>query len=128
MADPPNPSLSAGNDPPKDNPPKEPKKADPPKGSGSSSSKSTGKNTTADHYVELLFKLQHTAAVQLEEERRLNIEQRQADRERIARLENTLFDVVIKSEEEKSARLTPIPKSNRLDLQKFRITDGPSFK
>ncbi|KAH9447373.1 hypothetical protein Pst134EA_029413 [Puccinia striiformis f. sp. tritici] len=128
MADPPNPSLSAGNDPPKDNPPKEPKKADPPKGSGSSSSKSTGKNTTTDHYVELLFKLQHTAAVQLEEERRLNIEQRQADRERIARLENTLFDVVIKSEEEKSARLTPIPKSNHLDLQKFRITDGPSFK
>ncbi|KNE87678.1 hypothetical protein PSTG_18931, partial [Puccinia striiformis f. sp. tritici PST-78] len=64
--------------------------------------------------------------MQLQEEQQLNIEQRQADRERIARLENTLFDVVIKSEEEKSARLTPGPKSNRVDLQKFRIAGGPS--
>ncbi|KNF00108.1 hypothetical protein PSTG_06729 [Puccinia striiformis f. sp. tritici PST-78] len=126
MADLPNNSLPGGNDPPKD--PAPPKKTDSPKGGGSSSSKSAGKNPTADHYVELLLKLQHTAAVQLQEERQLNIEQRNADRERIARLENTLFDVVTKSEEEKIACLTPAPKSNQLDLQKFRIADGPSFK
>ncbi|KAH9440418.1 hypothetical protein Pst134EB_031032 [Puccinia striiformis f. sp. tritici] len=126
MADPPNTSLPGGNDPPKE--PAPPKKTDSPKGGGSSSSKSAGKNPTADHYVELLLKLQHTAALQLQEERQLNIEQRHADRERIAQLENTLFDVVTKAEEEKTARLTPAPKSNRLDLQKFRIADGPSFK
>ncbi|KAH9457030.1 hypothetical protein Pst134EA_020930 [Puccinia striiformis f. sp. tritici] len=126
MADPPNTSLPGGNDPPKD--PAPPKKTDSPKGGGSSSSKSAGKNPTADHYVELLLKLQHTAALQLQEEQQLNIEQRHADRERIARLENTLFGVVTKAEEEKTARLTPAPKSNRLDLQKFRIADGPSFK
>ncbi|KAH9464755.1 hypothetical protein Pst134EB_004268 [Puccinia striiformis f. sp. tritici] len=56
-----------------------------------------------------------------------NIEQRRADRDRIARLENTLFDIVTKAEEEKQERLTPPPKSTRLDLQKFRIADGPHF-
>ncbi|KNE91117.1 hypothetical protein PSTG_15468 [Puccinia striiformis f. sp. tritici PST-78] len=121
MTDTPNTSLPGGNDPPKD--PAPPKKTESPKGGGSSSPKSAGKNPIADHYVELLLKLQHTAAMQLQEER-----QRNADRERIARLENTLFDVVTKSEEEKIARLTPAPKSGRLDLQKFRIADGPSFK
>ncbi|KAH9443253.1 hypothetical protein Pst134EB_027601 [Puccinia striiformis f. sp. tritici] len=117
MADSPINPPSGGADPPKD--PTTPKKTDSAKGGGSSSSKSASKNPIADHYVELLLKLQHTAAMQLQEERQLNIEQRHADRERITRLENTLFDVVIKSEEEKTARLTPAPKSNRLDLQKF---------
>ncbi|KNF01660.1 hypothetical protein PSTG_05091 [Puccinia striiformis f. sp. tritici PST-78] len=126
MADLPNNSLSGGNNPPKD--PAPPKKTDSPKGGGSSSSKSAGKNPTTDHYVELLLKLQHTAAVQLQEEQQLNNEQRNADRERIDRLQNTLFDVVTKSEEEKITRLTPAPKSDRLDLQKFCIADGPSFK
>ncbi|KAH9462045.1 hypothetical protein Pst134EB_005962 [Puccinia striiformis f. sp. tritici] len=132
MTDVPSISLPGGNDPPKD--PAPPKKTDSPKGGGSSSSKSASKNPIADHYVELLLKLQHTAAVQhqeerlqLQEERRLNLEERRADRERIARLENTLFDVVTKAEEEKQERASPAPKLNRLDLQKFRIANGPPF-
>ncbi|KNF06666.1 hypothetical protein PSTG_00540 [Puccinia striiformis f. sp. tritici PST-78] len=50
--------------------------ADPPKGkvpstlkdNASSPSKIAGGNPIADHYVELIFKLQHAAAVQLQEE------------------------------------------------------------
>ncbi|KAH9459654.1 hypothetical protein Pst134EA_019795 [Puccinia striiformis f. sp. tritici] len=97
------------------------------KGGGNSSPSVAGKIPMADHYVELLLKLQHTAAVQLQEERQNNIKQRRADRERLARLENTLFDVVTKAEEEKQIRLSPTPKSDRLDLQKFRIADGPHY-
>ncbi|KAH9452201.1 hypothetical protein Pst134EB_016157 [Puccinia striiformis f. sp. tritici] len=135
MADsinPTNASPSGGDDPSNNTDP--PKGTDPPKKTtplvpkgGSSSSNSVGKNLVADHYVELLLKLQHTAAMQLQEERQHNIDQRRADRERIARLENTLFDVVTKAEEEKQVRLTPTPKSTRLDLQKFRIADGPHY-
>ncbi|KAH9456494.1 hypothetical protein Pst134EB_012692 [Puccinia striiformis f. sp. tritici] len=125
MADPPNPLKDA----------ELPKNPDPPKhgnssgskGGGSTSPNIAGRNSTADHYVELLLKLQHTAALQLQEERQSNIEQRRADRERIARLENTLFDVVTKAEEEKQIRLSPAPKSDRLDLQRFRIADGPRY-
>ncbi|KAH9446505.1 hypothetical protein Pst134EA_030422 [Puccinia striiformis f. sp. tritici] len=130
MADPPNPtdiSPSGGTDPPNNNDPPKRGASSGSKGGGSSSSNSANKNPMADHYVELLLKLQHTAAVQLQEERQLNIEQRRADRERIARLENTLFEVVTKAEEEKQVRLTPTPKSTRLDLQKFRIADGPRY-
>ncbi|KNF03105.1 hypothetical protein PSTG_03689 [Puccinia striiformis f. sp. tritici PST-78] len=125
MADPPNPLKDA----------ELPKNPDPPKhgnssgskGGGSTSPNIAGRNSTADHYVELLLKLQHTAALQLQEERQSNIEQQRADRERIARLENTLFDVVTKAEEEKQIRLSPAPKSDRLDLQRFRIADGPRY-
>ncbi|KNE89697.1 hypothetical protein PSTG_16837 [Puccinia striiformis f. sp. tritici PST-78] len=78
MADSPINPPSGGADPPKD--PTTPKKTDSAKGGGSSSSKSASKNPIADHYVELLLKLQHTAAMQLQEERQLNIEQRHADR------------------------------------------------
>ncbi|KAH9470104.1 hypothetical protein Pst134EA_007370 [Puccinia striiformis f. sp. tritici] len=108
--------------------PDPPNPTDLPSPGGSSSSKSATKNPIADDYVELLLKLQHTAALQLQDERQYNIEQRRADRDRIVRLKNTLFDVVTKAEEEKTVRLTPSPKSNRIDLQKFRIADGPSFK
>ncbi|KAH9470991.1 hypothetical protein Pst134EA_004901 [Puccinia striiformis f. sp. tritici] len=104
------------------------------KAGGSSSSKSNNKNAGADHYIELLAKLQHEAGLQQQEERRLlqeecrlNLAERQADRERIARLENTLFEVVTKSEEEKRERLSPAPKTDCLDLQKFRIADGPAY-
>ncbi|KAH9472284.1 hypothetical protein Pst134EA_002907 [Puccinia striiformis f. sp. tritici] len=131
MADPPNPQKDA--EPPKNTEP--PKTTDLPKrgnssgakGSGSTSPGVAGRNSTADHYVELLLKLQHTAALQLQEERQSNIDQRRADCERIARLENTLFDVVTKAEEEKQIRLSPAPKSDRLDLQRFRIADGPRY-
>ncbi|KAH9441139.1 hypothetical protein Pst134EB_029788 [Puccinia striiformis f. sp. tritici] len=98
------------------------------KGTTLPSSKTAGKNAVADHYVELLLKLQHTAALQLQEEREHNFKERRADRERIARLENTLFDVVTKAEADKQDRLTPPPKSIRIDLQKFRIADGPHYK
>ncbi|KAH9459288.1 hypothetical protein Pst134EA_019443 [Puccinia striiformis f. sp. tritici] len=130
MSDPANPIDTpppGGADPPKGTDP--PKRINPSasKGGGNSSPSVAGKNSVADHYVELLLKLQHTAAVQLQEERQNNIEQRRADRERIARLENTLFDVVTKAEEEKQIRLSPALKSDRLDLQKFRIADGPHY-
>ncbi|KAH9470994.1 hypothetical protein Pst134EA_004904 [Puccinia striiformis f. sp. tritici] len=119
MADPPNPidtSHPGGTDPPNNTDP--PKGTDPPKrstasgskGGGSPSVNSANKNPMADHYIELLLKLQHTAAVQLQEE------------------QNTLFDVVTKAEEEKQARLTPVPKDTRLDLQRFRIADGPRYR
>ncbi|KNE89106.1 hypothetical protein PSTG_17435 [Puccinia striiformis f. sp. tritici PST-78] len=121
----PNTLLPSDGDPPKDaDPPKNPSSS---KGGGSSSSKSANKASTADHYVELVLKLQHTAALQLQEERQHNIEQRRADRECIARLENTLFEVVTKAKEREQERLTPAPRSSRLDLQKFRIADGPAF-
>ncbi|KNE95852.1 hypothetical protein PSTG_10912 [Puccinia striiformis f. sp. tritici PST-78] len=136
MADPINPTKTSSGRP---NPSKDaepPKGTDPPKrgnssgskGGGSASPNVTGRNPTANHYVELLLKLQHTAAVQLQEERQNNIDQRCADHERIARLENTLFDVVTKAEEEIQICLSPAPKSDRLNLQKFRIADGPSFR
>ncbi|KAH9460498.1 hypothetical protein Pst134EB_008669 [Puccinia striiformis f. sp. tritici] len=131
MPDPPNPTdlPSPGNgDPPKNTDTQKTGGSLGSKKGGSSSSKSATKNPIADDYVELLLKLQHTAALQLQDKRQYNIEQRRADRERIVRLENTLFDVVTKAEEEKIFRLTPSPKSNRIDLQKFRIADGPSFK
>ncbi|KNE92478.1 hypothetical protein PSTG_14139 [Puccinia striiformis f. sp. tritici PST-78] len=118
-------TTSTGADPPKN--------TDPPKGevpsnsksNDSSPSKSTGGKTITDHYVELLLKLQHTAAVQLQEEQQNNIKQHRANWDQIVHLENTLFDNVTKAEEEKQERLTPPPKSPRLDLQKFRIADGP---
>ncbi|KNF05589.1 hypothetical protein PSTG_01399 [Puccinia striiformis f. sp. tritici PST-78] len=120
------PSSGSGDPAINTDPPKvpDPPKRAAPSGSkgGTPSSHSAGKNSVADHYVELLLKLQHTAALQLQEERQHNI-----DRERIARLENTLFDVVTKAEEEKQVRLTPTPKSTRLDLQRFRIADGPRY-
>ncbi|KNE95830.1 hypothetical protein PSTG_10890 [Puccinia striiformis f. sp. tritici PST-78] len=130
MSDPPNPtdtSPAGGADAPKVPEPPKRGNSSTSKGGGNSSPSVAGKIPMADHYVELLLKLQHTAAVQLQEERQNNIEQRRADRERIARLENTLFDVVTKAEEEKQIRLSPTPKSDRLDLQKFRIADGPHY-
>ncbi|KAH9446930.1 hypothetical protein Pst134EA_028916 [Puccinia striiformis f. sp. tritici] len=86
MANSPSLSLLGGNKPPKD--PAPPKKTNSPKGGGSSSSKSAGKNPVADPYVELLLKLQHMSAMQLQEEQQLNIEQHHTDHERIARLCN----------------------------------------
>ncbi|KAH9469126.1 hypothetical protein Pst134EA_009655 [Puccinia striiformis f. sp. tritici] len=85
-------------------------------------------NPKADYYIELLAKLQLTAAEQLQEEHRHNVEERRSDHEQIARLENTLFDVVTKAECEKQERATPRLSSNRIDRQKFRFANGPPFK
>ncbi|KNE98841.1 hypothetical protein PSTG_07863 [Puccinia striiformis f. sp. tritici PST-78] len=94
------------------------------KGGAPASSKTNSTTAGAEHYIELLAKLQHAEAVQhqeerrqLQEERRLNLAERQANQERIACLENTLFNIVIKSEEEKRKRMSPAKKTNRLDLQ-----------
>ncbi|KNF05732.1 hypothetical protein PSTG_01132 [Puccinia striiformis f. sp. tritici PST-78] len=130
MSDPTNPtdtSPSGGADAPKVPDPPKRGNSSTSKGGGNSLPSFAGKIPMANHYVELLLKLQHRAAVQLQEGRQNNIEQRRADREQITCLENTLFDVVTKAEEKEQIFLSPAPKSDRLDLQKFRIANGPHY-
>ncbi|KAI7933678.1 hypothetical protein MJO29_016755 [Puccinia striiformis f. sp. tritici] len=105
MADLPNNSLPGGNDPPKD--PAPPKKTDSPKG-GPSSSKSQPCNSKRSDS---------------------STSNSATPTESASHGSKTPFSTLSPNRrKKKAAHLTPAPKSDRLDLQKFRIADGPSFK
>ncbi|KAA1117875.1 hypothetical protein PGT21_026205 [Puccinia graminis f. sp. tritici] len=92
--------------------------------------------STAKEWFKAVLKIQHSAITQAQEDRRQALEDRRADRQlflavhqasadRIGRLEDLLLAMNIKNEV--NAR-TEQPAPGRIDLQKFRTSDGPTYR
>ncbi|KAH9458395.1 hypothetical protein Pst134EB_010697 [Puccinia striiformis f. sp. tritici] len=75
-------------------------------------------------WFRLVIKAQHAALVQNEYDRRAAREAAEANTTRIARLEELVLALAVKSEE--PPRRTRL-EDGELDLQKFRTSDGPKF-
>ncbi|KAA1088585.1 hypothetical protein PGT21_001779 [Puccinia graminis f. sp. tritici] len=92
--------------------------------------------STAKEWFKAVLKIQHSSIVQAQEDRRQALEDRRADRQmflavhqasadRIGRLEDLLLAMNVKNEV--NARPTQ-PTPGRVDLQKFRTSDGPTYR
>jgi hypothetical protein len=92
--------------------------------------------STAKEWFKAVLKIQHTSIVQAQEDRRQALEDRRADRaafqavqkansDRIGRLEDILLAMNIKNE---IANQPGRQASGRVDLQKFRTSDGPTYR
>ncbi|KAH9451047.1 hypothetical protein Pst134EB_018552 [Puccinia striiformis f. sp. tritici] len=75
-------------------------------------------------WFRLVIKAQHAALVQSETDRRAARDAAEANATRIARLEDLVLALAVKSEE--PPRRTRLG-DDELDLQKFRTSDGPKF-
>ncbi|KAA1137931.1 hypothetical protein PGTUg99_009144 [Puccinia graminis f. sp. tritici] len=75
-------------------------------------------------YLKGVIQLQHCSIDQANMDRAAAEANRQLDAERIARLEDALMLMSVKIEPEHA---TPPPTNPRVDLQRFRSSDGPSF-
>jgi hypothetical protein len=92
--------------------------------------------STAKEWFKAVLKIQHSSIAQAQEDRRQAIEDRRADRQlfltahqasatRIARLEDLLLAMNVKNKvNAKPVQTTP----GRVDLQKFRTSDGPTYR
>ncbi|KAA1119720.1 hypothetical protein PGT21_032527 [Puccinia graminis f. sp. tritici] len=113
------------------------------KTSGSTRTADAADMQTAKDWFKSVFKIQHTAIIEAQadrrqaaEDRRQALEDRRTDRQilisahqsnaaRIARLEDLLLAMNIKNK----ANAHPIqPAPGRVDLQKFRTSDGPIYR
>ncbi|KAA1129297.1 hypothetical protein PGTUg99_024450 [Puccinia graminis f. sp. tritici] len=92
--------------------------------------------STAKEWFKAVLKIQHAAISQAQEDRRQALEDRRADRQiflaahqasadRIGRLEDLLLAMNIKN---KVSARTEHPAAGRVDLQKFRTSDGPTYR
>jgi hypothetical protein len=92
--------------------------------------------STAKEWFKAVLKIQHTAITQAQEDRRQASEDRRADRklfldahqansDRMRRLEDLILAMNIKNEVGTRAEQ---PVSGRVDLQKFRTSDGPTYR
>ncbi|KAA1127024.1 hypothetical protein PGTUg99_004591 [Puccinia graminis f. sp. tritici] len=92
--------------------------------------------STAKEWFKAVLKIQHSSINQAQEDRRQAIEDRRADRQvilaahqanadRICRLEDLLLAMNIKNEVNARAEQ---PTPGRVDLQKFRTSDGPTYR
>ncbi|KAA1138996.1 hypothetical protein PGTUg99_032948 [Puccinia graminis f. sp. tritici] len=92
--------------------------------------------STAKEWFKAVLKIQHSSIVQAQEDRRQALEDRRADQQmflvvhqasadRIGRLEDLLLAMNVKNEvNARPAQPTP----GRVDLQKFRTSDGPTYR
>ncbi|KAA1075697.1 hypothetical protein PGTUg99_035282 [Puccinia graminis f. sp. tritici] len=92
--------------------------------------------STAKEWFKAVLKIQHSAITQAQDDRRQALEDRRADRklfldahqansDRIRRLEDLLLAMNIKNEVGARAEQ---PAPGRVDLQKFRTSDGPIYR
>ncbi|KAA1102431.1 hypothetical protein PGTUg99_034433 [Puccinia graminis f. sp. tritici] len=92
--------------------------------------------STAKEWFKAVLKIQHSSINQAQEDRRQAMEDRRADRQvflaahqanadRIRRLEDLLLAMNIKNEVNARAEQ---PTPGRVDLQKFRTSDGPTYR
>ncbi|POW15558.1 hypothetical protein PSHT_06952 [Puccinia striiformis] len=83
-----------------------------------------GTNSNVPHLPDNIIKAQHAALIQSEADRRAARDAAEANATWIARLEDLVLALEVKSEEPPCrARLG----DDKLNLQKFRTSDGPKF-
>ncbi|KAA1100468.1 hypothetical protein PGTUg99_009173 [Puccinia graminis f. sp. tritici] len=86
---------------------------------------SSNEPISAQELLLRLMAVQETSIKLAQADREAAAEDRREAADRIARLENAMVKMSLKNDTSNQQSLTS---SNRIDLQKFKISDGPSFK